>query len=177
MQMNHMSFRKFLEASGILSAIILLIFLGLSLIPITHRIDRTVNGIKWEFDNPAMSREVSVTIDGTYKDYILHVIRKNDIFEGKFIVSGYDFTEKSDSFLFPVSFAHNMGSLHYGDTQNGSDILGNIYTRAQLGQGVILLNSSYCDSEHQQAISFPCSDRTQAADLGKVLLPEGFEYE
>ena len=170
---------KWYHKLGIIIFIVGVVFVCLNVIPIKYKISKTVKGVKWEFDNAELQETVSITIDGEYTRYVLHFFDRSDYFEGTFSVSGYEFTQSTDTFLFRVNFDYgfyNMATLHYGGSQ-AHPVLGTIYSDKQMSQGVILLNDKLTDSQMQQVISFPCEDRAQASLLARKLLPEGFQFD
>lgn len=164
----------------LLLAAVFLIFLALNLIPVKYEIDRSVQGQKWEFDRPEICEEVTIAIQGEYVKYFLHFFH-NDYFEGRIMLSGYDFTQSEDSFLYRVNFAsrhYNMGTLAYGSSRGANfPVIGMIFQRTPLEEGVILLDESLERGENQQVISFPCQNRKEAAALADQLLPDGFVYQ
>lgn len=174
-------YKKWCYKLGYVIILGMIIFICLNLFPLKYNIRRSVNGLKWEFDNAEAQEKVTITMDGEYVRYVLHFFHSSDYFQGSFSVSGYEYTENADCFLFRVNFNpkhNNMGILSYGGT-NGADggILGTIYPKDQLSQGVIMIGRKSTDSGNQKVISFPCEERAEAVDLARELLPEGFVFE
>ena len=70
---------------------LIVVFIDLYSLPIKKNIDIVVNGVHWKIDNENYSEKTSITIKGTYKNYLI----KKDTFNGNIIIDLYDFTNNS----------------------------------------------------------------------------------
>jgi len=93
-----------------------LALLCLNLIPFQRHINRILNGVMCRLGNLDSSTPITITADGTYKQYLLHWLGKVDTYSGKLAVPGYPETENG---YLQVSFYHYSNYI-YGSEPAGS---------------------------------------------------------
>lgn len=97
--------------------IVLIASLIICIFPWRYKINKTIQGVQCRFGDVEYSEDVSITVKGEYKRYLL----KNDKFEGTIAIRPYDLTYELP--LFPITFTGGIGNLYYGGFVKGSPVM------------------------------------------------------
>ena len=178
----------------IIAAAIIIIVCGLWVVirlfnvPIEHEIDITMRGIQTRNGEAKYVEEKSISIRGVHRQYRLG--SRNDSFEGRIEVEGYDFTFE-ESLTVMLDFSDNrwlteypiksfpLVYLGYRMGQFGiigvSEHMGRIFIAPNYSEIFITVNdrrghnSWGWSSYNGRFISFPADNREQAVDIANRL--------
>jgi hypothetical protein len=162
--------------SYIVSALIVVVFLC-SIVPIPHKIDRTLSGMYWESAVPDFLESSTIEIHGTYYNYILPLF-KDDIFQGRLGISNFKFTSRYT--LWDIHFRwqdHHTGNLTYTNFDTSqTESIGMIRVQG-LFDKVAIFAPQASGTYMRRLISAPASSRPEALELAKSLFTEDFQFE
>lgn len=95
-------------------SLVLCTLLLLCIIPFKNNIDTTLQGIQWRLDDSTSYEPVVITVKGTYKQYILNIV-KDDTFNGSIEINNYEITKNSEPQ--ELIFSNEFATLSY-DNKN-----------------------------------------------------------
>jgi hypothetical protein len=159
--------------------VIFLLFIVGCFLPIPHKIEKTLDGIQWLEGNPDYSEDKVITINGTYKKYLIPIFRDN-YFSGSINISGIAYTITYTLQKIYFTLPHNTGSMWYSKYSEPQDsqVLGLISEKNLFAEIVILLSEDSFDDDKQQAvISAPSDSREKALDLALSLFGDDFGFK
>ena len=146
--------------------IIILIGTAISVLPWWRDIDITLLGIQFRTGDAEYTEEKTINIKGRYWRYLF----RNDRFEGRIEVEGYDFTFDKRMWPVTLSFENSCGGrssfLLYTGYADGSFLDGaawRIYSNPDFSKVLIMPYGS--GNEDTVFISAPANDREQAIDI------------
>ena len=155
----------------IIIPVIIIIFIGaaISVLPWWSDIDITLNGIQARIGDEEYTEEKEINIRGRYWRYLF----RNDRFEGRVEVEGYDFTFDERMWLVQLSFqkykyggASVLGYMGYANGRFLDGAVWQIYSDPSFNK-VLIINSD--GNEGQLFISAPADNRAQAIDIANEL--------
>lgn len=97
--------------------IVLIVSLIICIFPWRYKINKTIQGVQCRLGDIEYSEDVSITVKGEYKRYLL----KNDKFEGSITIRPYDLTYELP--LFPITFTGGTGNVNYGGSIKGKLVM------------------------------------------------------
>ncbi|MCL2461764.1 MAG: hypothetical protein FWF44_03800 [Defluviitaleaceae bacterium] len=92
-----------------------IILFAVNLIPFTHHVDRTLNGVKCRLGNQDEATQTSVYINGNYTQYLLHWAGKLDSFSGMISVQDAPLTAVTNVHM---TFTNNWSAMSYDFNQS-----------------------------------------------------------
>ena len=152
----------------ILTPIILIIIIGVSIsvLPWCRDIDITLSGIQFKTGDAEYTEEKTINIRGRYWRYLF----KNDRFEGRIEVEGYDFTFDERMWPVKLSFDNSRDGrssfLSYDGTANGRFLDGVtwlIFSEPDFSEILIIPYGG--GGEDTIFISAPANNRAEAIDI------------
>jgi hypothetical protein len=153
-------------------AIMLIICIVIFIFPWQHKIDTTIKGVQCRIGNANYLENVSITIKGTYKQYLL----KTNTFEGKILIDKYDFSTTES--IIPATFYNGYANLEYYSIKDGIPIihtLGTLSCSPNLDKLLICIsepvnsNSKSWSGKNGLFICAPSKDRVKALKIAKTL--------
>lgn len=96
----------------IILSLVLIILLLVSVVPLKRNIDTVLRGIQWRIGDSNYSENVKIAVKGTYKQYLLNILRK-DTFKGQINIDNYESTKNSE--VQELVFRDEFTSLSYDD--------------------------------------------------------------
>jgi hypothetical protein len=151
---------------------IVIIGLIICLSPWRHKIDVTLKGVQCRFGSDDYSEEVSIHVEGVYKQYLF----KADAFEGSVSVDKYASTHDKD--VLPVSFHDGYGQLVYDYIEDGNfhtNSFGFIFCTPEIDKLFISVyepidsDSKGWSGKDGLFICAPAENREQALEIAKSL--------
>lgn len=97
--------------------IVLIIILVICIFPLRYKINKTLQGVQCRLGDAEYSEDVSITVKGEYKRYLL----KNDKFEGTITISPYELTYELS--VIPITFIGGIGNVNYVGYDNSAPVL------------------------------------------------------
>lgn len=171
--------KKIVIALGIIA----LIILAIVYIPITRKIDVSVEGIQCRIGEETEEKSVRIKVKGSYKNYVF----KDDTFKGTLEVEGYE--QDSDNYDVELRFSNNSSPICYVSiTEDGKpdiNTLGNIIMKDNFKQ-ILLCISEPSSTEGDEGkswtgndgliIAAPVQTRAEAMELANKITKDTF-YE
>jgi hypothetical protein len=96
---------------------ILIGLVGICFMPLSQNIDIVLDGKEYRIGNSEYEEDRTIEIQGKYKDYLF----RDDTFEGKINIGGYNFLDKYDETNFTV--VDEVASLRYYGVDQGRTII------------------------------------------------------
>jgi len=140
------------------------------------RINTTIPAIQGRIGDIAYSEEITIIINGVYKDYLF----KDDKFEGTISLSNYDFTKQTP--ILPITCVDGYDNLGYGNSTTYLKPLGFIFCKPNLSQLLILVKEpignmeSGWSSQGGLYISAPAQTLDQSLQIAELLFAESDRY-
>ncbi|MEI6578508.1 MAG: hypothetical protein WCN92_03475 [Eubacteriales bacterium] len=156
--------------------ILLIIVLCLYFFPIPWNIDKNVSGIQYRnADTSGYYEKKAIHIKGTYKHYLVQ--NKSDLFEGNFIIDGYDTTKYVFLPIITPRSEYLFIYIYFRDPKNpsGDRIFGYITSKPFLKEFSINVeepigtNGNQSSGDKGLIIVAPASNRQEAITMKKSL--------
>lgn len=100
-----------------IGGLLLAAFVLLLLVPISYRMDVTLEGIGWQLGNPAAEDAVTVQIKGVYHQYLF----RDDVFEGDIHIEGVSYSDDASWYLPPLVLKDGYGELTWFSQERALD--------------------------------------------------------
>lgn len=159
------------KRNKLIIAAVIVAVLAVCVLPWRHRIDCTLQGIQCRLGDADYIENRTVYIKGVYSNYLF----RDDKFNGKIEVEGYEYTSGVDVALFFVGNA--AGISIYDDTVKEHRYM-SMYTTPTFSKLVLLvfelegMGSSW-SGENGLIIAAPATDRKQAVNVAKEFSKNG----
>ena len=157
--------RKLLKNKLLMGLLLLLLIAALCLLPFPKNIDITQSAILWRSGNPEDVQSTTVTLHGTYWDYLL----LEDKFDGSIRVEALPKTYGEMSI---VPLGNGQLGLWYADEEMLMKSFGGMFLRADGSVLLLIHEEGHWDAEQGLMLTAPASTREEAVALANAMAKE-----
>ena len=148
-----------------LTGLLLLLLAAVCLLPLPRKMNVTQQGVLWACAMPDMEQHTTVTISGTYWDYLL----LEDRFDGSIQVDAYPETQRQLSI---VPMGEGQFGIWYADDEMLMKSFGGMFLMADGSVMLLIHEDGHWDADTGLMLTTPASTREEAVALANKLAGE-----
>lgn len=145
--------------------LLLLLLAAVCLLPFPRTMKVTQQGVLWACDNPDLEQLTTVTIYGTYWDYLL----LEDRFEGSVRVEAFPETQGQISI---VPMGEGQYAMWYADEEMLMKAFGGMFLRSDSSVMLQIYEDGQWDAQYGKVLTAPALTRAKAVALANELANE-----
>lgn len=153
------------------AAAFVIVCISISVLPLNRDIDTVVQGVQWKIDEKSYYENVSVSVNGTYSNYLF----RKDSFKGNICIDIYGFTYNSQPL--DLIFDDGVANLIYNSKNdiNNMNTLGFLICTPNFDKLLIAVNtplesvSNEWSAKDGLVISGKAENREMAVQIAKLL--------
>ena len=157
--------RKLLNNKVLMGLLLLLLLAAVCLLPFPRKMNITQQGVLWAGDMPEMEQITTVTISGTYWDYLL----LEDKFDGSIQVGAFPETQRQLSI---APLGEGQFGLWYADEEMLMKSFGGMFLMADGSVMLLIHEDGQWDALHGKVITAPAATREDAVAIANKLTKE-----